>query len=85
MARTNDKAAGVRTRSLLRISEAAAVLGISPRQAYRWADAGRLPTIQLGGLARGRYVPRAALEALLREGALAALEDAATRRNERTS
>jgi excisionase family DNA binding protein len=55
-------------RVFIRLSEAATALGISTRQAYRWADRGRLPTVDLGG-ERGRYVPARALEALIDVGA----------------
>ena len=50
-------------RATLTIDEAAEILGISRSAAYRAADTGEIPTIQIG---RRRLVPRARLEELLR-------------------
>jgi excisionase family DNA binding protein len=57
---------------LLRISQVAAKLGVSVSTAYRWAAAGRLPTVEIG---QGRRrVPAAALDAWTQTLAEAAVD-----------
>lgn len=58
----------------LRLSEAAKILGISTSTAYRWAESGRLPVVELPG-PRGRFVPARALVALIDAGTELALEN----------
>lgn len=58
----------------LRLSQAAARLGISTRTAYRWAEAGAIPVVDRGG-PRGRYVPLEALEAFLAAESSAAIDN----------
>ena len=73
MAATDDTERIGGERAFLRLSECAAILGISTRQAYRWAERGRLPVVDLGG-ERGRFVPARALAALIAAESEAALE-----------
>src|SRR4029077_14373168 len=60
---------------LLDVNEAAALLGLkSPRTLYKWAYAGRIPSVKIGRLLRFR---RSDLERLIAEGerpAFAALD-----------
>ena len=65
--------AASRTRTTLRPREAACVLGVSERTAYRWASEGKLPTVPRGARG-GFYVPRAAFEAWLHVQAERAIE-----------
>jgi transcriptional repressor of dcmA and dcmR len=65
---------GVNESDLLDISEAAAMLRVSPASLRRWANAGRLRCVRIGGR-RERRFRRADLLALLeREGAAAPIE-----------
>lgn len=69
----NDKKQAGR-KPLLRVSEAAALLGVSTPTAYRWIARGRIPAVDTGGK-RGLYVPARALAAVLAAEAVAALEN----------
>lgn len=53
------------TNDLLTVSEAAQMLGVSKSRAYVMARRGEIPTLDLGP--RSLRVPRAALEAWIRE------------------
>jgi excisionase family DNA binding protein len=75
MPRENDKKQqGQTTRPLLRVSEAAGLLGVSAPTAYRWIAQGRIPAVDTGGK-RGMYVPARALAAVLAAEDDAALEN----------
>lgn len=53
------------------VAQAATALGISEWAVYRYAKAGRLPSMRVG---RRLLIPRAALERFLAEQAAASLE-----------
>lgn len=47
---------------LISIKEAAQRLGISAISAYRWAEAGKIPSVKLGSR---RLIPEAAIESII--------------------
>lgn len=68
-----NRSTGRTTGEFLRLSKAAEILGISTSTAYRWAELGFLPVVEMPG-PRGRFVPAQALAALIDASSELALE-----------
>lgn len=54
---------------LIKASDAARLLGVTPRTLARWSDSGTLPEPVRVGPGQRRYYYRADIDALLHEGA----------------
>jgi excisionase family DNA binding protein len=52
----------IQTPELLRVTEAAERLNVSPASVYRWIDEGRVPAVRLGGPGSPLRVPTGELE-----------------------